>query len=214
MDAKKLKATLKVSRESLTGHHAVRLHRAISWLKCSEDVQDNLDLQYISLWISFNACYANNLSKGELLSERDSFSEFVRKLVKHDLEMRFFHLLWNQFSGPVRLLIENKYVYKPFWEFQRGEIKDWKKQYYKSVTDSMKFLSAQNVEGLLEVVLDRLYTLRNQLMHGGSTFKSDINRSQVKDGNNMLKLLVPLVIEIMLINKEENWGEIYYPVIE
>jgi len=77
----------------------------------------------------------------------------------------------------------------------------------------MKFLSVKNVEGLLEVVLDRLYTLRNQLMHGGSTFKSDVNRSQVKDGNNMLKLLVPIVIEIMLINKDENWGDIYYPVV-
>ena len=214
MDAKKLKAKLKGSRESITSQHAVRLHRAISWLKCAEDIQDNLDLQYISLWISFNACYANNLSKGEFLSERDSFSEFVRKLVMHDKEMRFFHLLWNQFSGPVRLLVENKYVYKPFWEFQRGEVKDWKKPYDKSVSDSMKFLSAQNVEGLLEVVLDRLYTLRNQLMHGGATFKSDVNRSQVKDGNNMLKLLVPLVIEIMLTNNEEYWGKIYYPVIE
>jgi hypothetical protein len=77
----------------------------------------------------------------------------------------------------------------------------------------MKYLSKQQVEPLLEVVLDRLYTLRNQLMHGGATFKSDVNRSQVKDGNNMLKLLVPLVIEIMLLHPEENWGEIYYPVI-
>ena len=183
-------------------------------MKSAEDLQDNLDLQYISLWISFNACYANNLSKGELLSEKDSFSAFISKLVKHDQEKRFNHLLWNQFSGPVRLLIENKYVYKPFWEFQRGEIKDWKKSYEKSVSDSMKYLSAQNVEGLLEVVLNRLYTLRNQLMHGGSTFKSDVNRSQVKDGNNMLKLLVPLVIEIMLNNNDEDWGEIYYPVLE
>jgi hypothetical protein len=133
--------------------------------------------------------------------------------VKHDTEMRFFHLLWNQFSGPVRMLIENKYVFKPFWDFQRGEIKDWEKAYHKSVEDSMKYLSKQQVESLLEVVLDRLYTLRNQLMHGGATFKSDVNRSQVKDGNNMLKLLVPLVIEIMLLHPEENWGEIYYPVI-
>jgi len=52
------------------------------------------------------------------------------------------------------------------------------------------------------------------LMHGGATFKSDINRSQVRDGNNMLKLLIPLVIEIMLTNQQEDWGEIYYPVIE
>lgn len=51
-------------------------------------------------------------------------------------------------------------------------------------------------------------------MHGGSTYKSKINRSQVKDGNNMLRLLIPLVIEIILLNQEENWGEIYYPILE
>jgi hypothetical protein len=214
MDAKKLKSLLKLKREHLPNQHAVRLHRAISWLKCAEDVKDNLDIQYISRWISFNACYANNMTRGELLTEKERFGGFVSKLVKHDTEMRFFHLLWNQFSGPVRLLIENQYVYKPFWDFHRGEIKDWKKSYTKSVQDSMKYLSNQNVEGLLEVVLDRLYTLRNQLMHGGATFKSDVNRSQVKDGNNMLKLLVPIIIEIMLNNEEEDWGKIHYPVID
>jgi hypothetical protein len=51
-------------------------------------------------------------------------------------------------------------------------------------------------------------------MHGGSTFKSDVNRSQVKDGKNILKLLMPLVIVIMLTNNDDDWGEIYYPVLE
>jgi hypothetical protein len=80
MEAKKLKAKLKAVRDNISSQHAIRLHRAISWLKSAEDLQDNLDLQYISLWISFNACYANYLSKGELLSERDSFSAFINKL--------------------------------------------------------------------------------------------------------------------------------------
>ena len=213
MDAKKLKAVLKSNKENLSLDHIVRIHRAISWLKCSEDIKDNIDLQYISLWISFNSCYAI-VNRMELLSERESFSEFIGKLVKHDTEDRFFHMLWHQFSGPVKQLIENKYVFKPYWDFHRGEIKDWEKLYDKSVSDSMKFLSAQKIECLLEVVLDRLYMLRNQLMHGGATFKSDINRSQVKDGNNILQLMIPLVIEIMITSREEDWGAIYYPVVD
>ena len=214
MNSNKLKLELKNIRTDLPKHHAVRLHRAISWLKSSEDNKENFDLQFISLWISFNACYAINLANEEPLSERDSFSDFIEKLVKHDHEKRFFNLLWHQFSGPLKMLIENKFLYKPFWDYHRGLKKDWKKLHEKSIIDSYKFLSTQNVEGLLEVVFDRLYTLRNQLMHGGATFKSDVNRSQVKDGNKMLCLLIPLVIEIMLLNKEEDWGEIYYPVIE
>jgi len=77
----------------------------------------------------------------------------------------------------------------------------------------MKYLSAQKVVDLLEVVLDRLYTLRNQLVHGGATYKSEVNRSQVIDGKNILSMLVPLIIEIMMDNEYEDWGEIYYPVV-
>ena len=77
----------------------------------------------------------------------------------------------------------------------------------------MKYLSTQKVVDLLEVVLDRLYTLRNQLVHGGATYKSEVNRSQVIDGKNILSMLVPLIVEIMMDNEYEDWGEIYYPVI-
>lgn len=166
------------------------------------------------MWISFNACYAIQTPKDGLLSEKENFRIFLQKLVKHDTEKRFFNLLWNQFSGPVRLLINNQFVYKPFWDYQRGEVKEWKKQFDESVNNSMKYLSSQKVVELLEVVLDRLYCiLRNQLVHGGATYKSEVNRSQVKDGGNMLALLVPLIIEIMLENNQEDWGEIYYPVV-
>ena len=48
MDARKLKAQLKANKETINEQHAVRLHRAISWLKCAEDIQDNLDVQYIT----------------------------------------------------------------------------------------------------------------------------------------------------------------------
>jgi hypothetical protein len=73
--------------------------------------------------------------------------------------------------------------------------------------------SNYNVTGTLEVVLDRLYILRNQLVHGGATYQSKVNRDQVKTGNNMLQLLIPVFIEIMMHNHQENWGEIYYPVV-
>jgi hypothetical protein len=51
------------------------------------------------------------------------------------------------------------------------------------------------------------------LVHGGATYKSEVNRSQVIDGKNILSMLVPLIIEIMMDNEYEDWGEIYYPVV-
>ena len=36
---------------------------------------------------------------------------------------------------------------------------------------------------------------------------------KVIDGKNILSMLVPLIIEIMMDNEYEDWGEIYYPVV-
>ena len=65
----------------------------------------------------------------------------------------------------------------------------------------------------MEVVLERLYTLRNQLIHGGSTYNSKLNRTQLRDACNILQLLVPIIIDIMLENGEHDWGVIAYPVV-
>lgn len=40
MNATQLKAALKKVRADISKQHAVRLHRAISWLKCAEDSKD------------------------------------------------------------------------------------------------------------------------------------------------------------------------------
>ena len=192
---------------------AVRLHRAISWLKCAEENTANNDMQFISLWVSYNACYAID-DKSELdLTERKQFNDFISKLVLHDHENRFFTLLWNKFSGPVRLIIENQFIYKPFWEAQRGKSVNWKKLFDQSNKNANRFLSKNEVGKLIELVLDRLYTLRNQIIHGGATYKSKVNRTQVRDACNILKMLIPIIIDIMIENRKENWGEIYYPVV-
>jgi hypothetical protein len=184
----------KVMPENLT----VRLHRAISWLKCAEENTTNHDLQFLSLWISYNACYAIDEKSENELTERKQFNEFISKLVSYDHEKRFCNLLWQKFSGPVRLIIDNQFIYKPFWDAQRGENVNWKKLFYKSNEDANRYLSKNEVAKLIEVVLDRLYMLRNQLMHGGATYKSKVNRTQVRDACNILKLLIPIIIDIMI----------------
>lgn len=213
MNSLLLKKKLKIVQIELQEKDTIRLHRAISWVKCAEESDDNKDIQFISLWIAFNSCYAININKDNLLTEKDRFRDFIVKLVKFDSEQRFYNLLWNKFSDTVRLLLQNQYLFKPFWDYQSGETKEWKRAYEKSLEDSMKYLSNNKVVELLEVVLDRLYILRNQLIHGGATYKSKINRIQLRDSCNMLNLFVPLIIEIMLANKNEDWGKINYPVV-
>ena len=35
---------------------------------------------------------------------------------------------------------------------------------------------------VMGIMFDRLYTLRNQLLHGGATWNSNVNRSQISQG--------------------------------
>ncbi len=67
---------------------------------------------------------------------------------------------------------------------------------------------------LLGVVLNRLYTLRNQLIHGGATWNGKVNRKQLRDCTQLLGKLLPVIIELMLDHPEVEWGPACYPVVE
>lgn len=200
-----LKKKLKELNDSMDESDIIRLHRAISWVKCAEDQTNDEDLKFVAFWIAFNACYADNEAHEYTLSEKKRFKDFIERLVKCDKEERFFKLLWFKFSGPVRLLIDNKYAYKQFWDAQRGEHIDWERLFKQSKIDSRNYLAHQQVSNLLGLVLDRLYTVRNQLIHGGATYKSKLNRSQVKDAGQILEFLLPIIIDIMITNINEDW---------
>ena len=204
---KKLKtATLP---ETLT----IRIHRAISWLKSAEKQEENLDMRFISLWVSFNACYAVDLNGISSKPEKAKLRDFTSSLVEFD-RTRLYNLFWEKYSGPVKVLIENKFVFEKFWEYNRGEANDYLPAFNKSITTALNCLSKENIEGLLEIVLERLYTLRNSIVHGGSTFNSKLNRAQLMDASNIMQLLIPIIIDIMLENNEHDWGEIAYPVVK
>ena len=213
-----LATRLKNERKAMGKSHVFRLHRALSWLRCASEQTDNIDLRFVGLWVAFNACYANGEDAHKELGEREAFRTFIEKLVQHDSSRRIYNLLWEKFSGPVKSLIENRYVFQPFWEGQRtlaqnGSDAQWLQRFEKHKTNALKYLAHQRVALLLAEVLDRLYVLRNQLMHGGATWQSKINRAQVLDGCNMLAMLMPILIDVMLDAKDEDWGAIYYPVV-
>ena len=191
-----------------------RLHRAISWLACSEEQQGEPDLHFLSLWISFNSCYAIELTEADAMPEREKFKKFISNLISHDGQGQVFSLLWSTFKGPVRLLIDNPFVFRPFWNYQRGEAEEWKEAFEKSNSDALRCLSGNKVDELLHIILDRLYVLRNQVFHGGATFRSTVNRSQVKDGAAILEQLVPVIVQIILEHPEVDWGRLMYPVVK
>ena len=212
MLASTLKRKLK-DHDDASEEFKIRIHRAISWLSCAEKQSNDADIKFLSLWIGFNSCYGMDLTEKYQKTEREKFRKFIATLVKNDHEGRIAKLIWNKFSGPIQMLINNAYVFKTFWDYHRGEAIEWEFAHRKSITEATKYLSNNNTEGLIEIILDRLYVLRNQVIHGGATYKSKVNRSQIVDGTRILEALIPIVIDIMLQNQDEDWGRILYPVI-
>ena len=110
----------------------------------------------------------------------------------------------------------NQFIFGPFWNFQNGHegFDDWEVKFNESKSIALKALQNKNTLVILEILFDRLYTLRNQILHGGATWNGKINRSQVQDGQSIIGFLVPNFLQIMMDNQNENWGKLVFPVVE
>ncbi len=216
MDYQALKARHRAER---AGHHpnlALRLHRALSWLNRAEQAADDPDGRFIFLWIAFNAAYATEIDERLGLSEQETFRTFLHKLVSLDnTRGRIAELVWTEFSGSIRLLLDNQFVFQEFWSFQNGSLPEaeWQRRFDGARKAAKRALAQRDTVTALSIALSRIYVLRNQLIHGGATWNSSVNRNQIRDCVNLLGKLVPLVIEVMLDHPETAWGDACYPVV-
>lgn len=213
MTPTQLKERLRTLRDDMEQDHAVRLHRAVSWLLCAERYrEDDQDVAFMALWVSFNACYGSDAG-GELrLSEAAQFRRFTQRLCALDSGQRIHALLWLHYSQFVRVLIDNHWVYGPFWDSVRAGDEAWREPFERSRRDAFKALANNDTPRLLRIILKRLYVLRNQLLHGGATYQSSLNRDQVRDGVRLLAEFMPVCIELMFA--PGDWGPVPYPVVE
>ena len=212
-EAAALKARLKESGEAFPETLRVRLHRAISWFARSQNESDDHDAQFVFLWIAFNAAYAREFGQDE--PERERLRQFFALLLSIDAEKRLHVLLHQHFTGPIRTMLDNKFVFEPFWRALREHDASnrWEEKFAGARKVALTALMSNDTATVLSVVFDRLYVLRNQLIHGGATWNSGVNRAQVKDGAYILAELVQVVIDLMLRQPEANFGEILYPVV-
>ena len=200
-------------KDRLSEASSIRIHRALSWLRRAEQEDEDPDARFIFLWIGLNAAYAQEFGVGE--PERRRLAHFVGALVQVDGEGRLHDLVFQQFSGVIRNLISNKYVFEPFWKALREhDASDaWQREFEGSRKAAMHALMGKQVAATLGVIFDRLYVLRNQLVHGGATWRSSVNRQQVEDGARLLGLLLPLVIGLLVEHPELELGDVLYPVV-
>lgn len=203
------------SRELWPETLRLRLHRALSWRQRAQQEEDDPDAQFIFYWVAFNAAYADDMAKATHGPERSRFEDFFRKIVRYDADRAIYNAIWQRFAQSIRVLLTNRYVFQPFWNHHNGVPghADWEQRFEKSQKQVQAALARQDTLFILSVLFDRLYVLRNQLIHGGATWNSSVNRHQVRDGARILEFLLPLFLDVMMDHPEEDWGSPHYPVV-
>jgi hypothetical protein len=207
-----LKAQHRRVREAQPANLGLRLHRALSWLKRAELAED-LDGRFVFLWIAFNAVYAQEIEDN--YSEQSAFKAFIRKICSLDREKHIDALIWKEFPGVIRVLLNNQYIFPAFWEFQRGKLTEpeWQDRFATGVKSANSAFESSDTSALLSIVLNRVYMLRIQIVHGGATWNGAVNRAQLRDCVNLMSKLVPLIIRLMMDNPETEWPEACFPVV-
>ena len=232
-DLEQLKAKLGALREVPALKH--RLYRSLSWLERA-DTEDDADARCVFLWIAFNAAYAiDRKAEGGQATERQQRRRYFGKVVPLDTENRIHSLAVGGLRDSIRDLVGNPYVFRGFWDCLTEETFDWKawpkrEQFDEGVETVERLLRPEptrgteaqpgdstrptepDVQETLDVLFDRLYVLRIQLMHGCATQNGSLNRRQVEAGDEVLRAFVPMFLNIMIDNLWEDWGAVSFPV--
>ncbi|MGO6846282.1 HEPN domain-containing protein [Rhizobium ruizarguesonis] len=211
-----LKEKQRAIRVSFPETMGLRVHRALSWIGRADACDEDHDARFIFLWIAFNAAYADEREFQTVApGERAAFLDFFGRLVALDRDKRIYGAIWQRFSGSMRLLMENRFVFNAFWQHHNGieGFGDWEERFNASSRAFAQAFQSGDTARVLSFVFDRLYVLRNQLVHGGSTWNSSVNRAQVRDGAAILAFLMPVFVDLMMDNHHKDWGKPFYPVV-
>ena len=202
----------------------LRMNRSLSWLQRAQSAGEagsgDDDVAFICLWIAFNAAYAQDTAgRMDNASERQSFRDFVGQVCRLDADKALPALVWQVFPGPIRILLDNQNVIQPFWDALNNPRSDgsipthWRDAFDEARQRVQRALAQQDTERVLYEIFVRLYTLRNQLMHGGATWNSSVNRAQVRDGRALLARVLPVMLGVMMNHPAQFEGRPFYPVV-
>ena len=212
-----------LQREESEGNHypqnlRLRVHRAISWIQRAEmaAVEGDPDVAFTCYWIAFNAAYAEYTDQHAESRARDRFGEYFERLLALDKAGSIQGAIWERYPESMQSMLENRYVYEPFWrDAHRGRrSRRWQDELERELSGVRLARAARQSQYILERLFDRLYVLRNQILHGGATWSSSVNRKQVDDGAEIMAFLIPAFVSVMMDHPDEPWGANHYPVVD
>lgn len=201
------------SKKEMVESVRLRAYRCLSWLKKADHIANDLDVKFISLWIAFNAIYAKDIDLQ--MSDKSAFRQFLH-VINNRAKTDLYQLTWEKYSADIRVFLDNKYVFQSFWDFHNGRYSEsaWLEDFQIEKEKVKQSLETQDSANLLLILFSRIYTLRNQVFHGGSTYGSIANRAALRNGCKLLETYTELFLKVILEDPNDaEWGQPYYPYI-
>ncbi len=191
----------------------LRMQRGLSWFKQALQFdQQQLDLKFISLWVAFKAIHARESSAGE-----NSLQAFLTQMFQHDLPHRIDYMIWNRFPQAIRLLLETPYAFQSYWDYQNHKISQtaWKEAFRQDQQQWQQAWQEKDSLQILSGVFQRMQTLCQQMMSGGASCQSSMNRKQLAEACFVLSGLLSTFMFVLLENAQTlDWAQPFYPVVQ
>lgn len=210
-----LRRQWKVHKERLNGSRSehpttIRFHRACSWMQRAEQTaEDDLDLALLSQWIAFNALYGQwDQEAQEPVADVACWRHFLERMLELDEQKVIVGTLMDH-KPLVMSIFDDEFLSRYFWQDPTDKRASQSK---KTKYDARTWFVMGNWSLILDRVVERIYFLRCQLVHGAATYNSSLNRTATRHCSQMMDHLLRAFLLVWINNgADEDWGIMCYP---
>jgi hypothetical protein len=188
----------------------IRFHRACSWLARVEDMSEqDADLALVSLWIAFNSLYGQwDQAKREPKQDRECWRAFCDSILRFDRDNHVVETLQEN-KRLVMSLLEDESLCGYFW---RDANSRRPRQSKKAKRNGQTWYLEGRWCMIVDELLERIYLMRCQLVHGAATYGGQLNRTSLKRCVWMLRHLLSAFLLVWIDHgSNADWGPMCYP---
>lgn len=192
----------------------LRMQRSLSWLKKAVLMDEDKDLQFLSFWIAFNAIHAEDVeSKSQ---QKLHIRQFLEMLDQQDDAQKIAQIIWEKLSVPIQTLLDNPYSFQDYWDYRNQVISQntWKANFDNEKKFIQHVIEAKDLSEILAAILHRMYTVKQQILQGGYSYNSGVNRQLIHQCCEIWGVLIPTILELLIKNaKQWHFLKPHYPLI-
>lgn len=189
----------------------IRFHRSCSWLQRAEQIieKHDLDLAILSQWVAFNSLYGQWEDETRVpVSDTVCWRDFLDRMLKLDGSNYIVDALMEN-KPLVMSIFDDEFLSRYFWQ-EPTDARASKSK--KTKYDARTWYLQGSWTMVLDRLIERIYLLRCQLVHGAATFNSSLNRTATRRCSQMMDHLLRAFLSVWIDHgADEDWGIMCYP---